>query len=174
MWFPISGPDAGSDASLDAGPETLTPADLLLVVGTANFKIRDYMGIAVCDGAGTMTFEEVGLHFGRQALRRAHYCIMGETFFSDVGGDVHIEQVGVWIEAVIGPVQDGATFNSGVQGRWEYIGTRTVAAGQFSNCWRVVDTGQADSFSEYFPGIGLVYTRAPAFNREAELLSFSP
>jgi hypothetical protein len=71
------------------------------------------------------------------------------------------------IEYMKTPVADGATWSSY---RWQSVGSITVPAGTFQNCWRrVLVTATAEDYVEFCRGVGLVRLYGVAANRKLEL-----
>ena len=130
--------------------------------------------------AGTQTSTVIGPGIAQDGLATVRYQPLCDNFLVDalVQGDKVIAfpvdggaATGVVLDA---PVEEGHTWNyggTGLQFVWHSVGTLSVPAGQFSDCWaRAYVTGSQSRFI-YCRGVGLTELDDAEFRYRAVLTS---
>ncbi len=107
--------------------------------------------------AGTQTGKvlRAGKYQGRDAFEVQSFCTGFGTSWYSVSGDVVDLYYKAWLRVVDAPVKEGHTWSNGVaMVTWREVGSVTVPAGTFDNCFRAEVS--ADSHTTFCRGVGPV------------------
>jgi hypothetical protein len=163
-------PEAGpQDAAAD---ERIDPIE----VGRSwTYDIADFGTYPLCP-AGTHTGSALATAMidGKQAIEVQSACAEAGSAYYVVDGDlVQVAVDGAWLTALGTPVQQGQTWSEGSEGfTWQSVGTVTVPAGTFDDCWSATQNVAYSTYAIFCRGVGPVrwYTKdAQGNGYDAEL-----
>jgi hypothetical protein len=160
----VVGEDAGPDATppkndggSDAGPQP--PAIDPLVVGHKwTFDVTEVANYPACPtGTNDVTVLDVAPRDGKNAYSVQSFCPgLPPVYYAQDGDVVLWDDSGTWVLVLDAPVQEGHTWTNGVITYvWHDLGSFTVPAGTFTQCFKAQDTA-GPSYSVLCRGIGPV------------------
>jgi hypothetical protein len=167
---------AGAGGGSAGGPATGTPVQLLpLAVGNRWTYQVTGGGASCADGPHDATIDGMATEGGEQAFEFLDYCKEAQPAYLRYSGNEVLEYAGEWARSLAEPLQEGYSwmFTGNYQLEWHSVGTVTVAAGTFDNCWQrlVTSMGNAVGNRTYCPGVGPV--KSSYTTGEASLVSYS-
>jgi hypothetical protein len=167
-------PGASGAAPLDGGNSGVTPETLFpLAVGNQwNFQMTVTGPNPPCAaGPVTIAVTKTGTVRGRPAFATTDTCF-GPGDDSVNAGQIESISGSQWNVTLASPVQDGHSWPwQGTTLTWQRVGTVSVPAGTFSECWARVPSNPAEATATYCNHVGPVRYVAP--NWKQELVSYS-
>ena len=153
----------------------LQPAELLPLQpgNTWTYTVTAKVDVPACiEGVRVVTATGGPTEFeGRQAYTLTSLCQDQDTRMALDDGEVLEWIPNFWARALPAPVEAGFTWSSGA-GRytWTDVGSITVPAGTFSDCWERTSADPLVQTNTYCAGVGMV--RADEQGHEAVLTSY--
>lgn len=142
--FDVDG-GAGSEGGTDAG--SLAQAIDPIAMGYAwTFDVTVAGTYPSCsNGSSTGAVQQESTLGGRDAFLVSSFCSgIGSIWYSADGDRIYEWDGSNWLTAIDSPVEDGHTWTtSGITYVWKKLGSLTVKAGTFSDCWEIDDQGEA-------------------------------
>lgn len=114
---------------------------------------------------------------GKPSFQVQSFCPgAGTSSYAVTGDKVEIYYANTWVLSLDAPVQEGHTWTDGVYTYgWEKVGTMTVPAGTFNDCWKAKPT-VGTSYTTFCRGIGPVrwhYVDAGGNGYDATLTAYT-
>jgi hypothetical protein len=110
---------------------------------------------------------------GKSAFQVQSFCPGVGTLDYAVAGDVvQYDYMGTWVLVLDAPVAEGHTWTNGVDTfTWHSLGSVTVPAGTFADCWKVTQNVAYEAYTIFCRGVGPVhwYTKNAGNGYEAIL-----
>jgi hypothetical protein len=146
-----------SDAGADGGSHGLIDP---LVVGNAwTYDVNELGNYPLCPGGSHVGSVASALQYGgRLAYEVISFCEgLGPYYYSEMGDLVSWDFEGTW-ETLLGtPVAEGQTWSTGSSTyEWHDVGTVTVPAGSFDECYEAADTA-GPSYTVFCRGTGPIH-----------------
>jgi hypothetical protein len=141
--------DAGSEASVTAdagldGKPADAPIDPIVLGHRWTYDVKEVGNYPLCPSGSGQSAEVLGVSTrdGRQAYEVRSFCqYVGSVYYAEDGDVVYWDYDGTWILVIDAPVIDGHTWTNGVTSyAWHDVGSVTVPAGTFSQCFKAADT----------------------------------
>jgi hypothetical protein len=151
---------AGASGSVGAsGGAAVVAADLLPLADGNNWTYSAAEEIEGCTMANRLQVSGPESYEGRMAYRLVDSCSPDSPSLVSVN-EGRIEQFSKQWDVTLGmPLAEGTTwqYSLGTTFKWQAVGTVTVPAGTFENCWKRVAMSQANATHRtYCPGVGRV------------------
>lgn len=169
------GGDTGSDGGTGAAS-----IDPLAVGNSWTYQVTVTGTYPACsNGSGTATVSDHQSYNGKDAYLVSSFCpSLGSYWYSPDGDRIYEYVSNAWIVAIDSPVLDGHTWTGGTETFvWKKIGSVTVVAGTFSDCWEIDDQAAPTYYNTTLcRGVGPVkwhYRDASQNGYDAELTSKS-
>jgi len=146
---PLPVTDGGPDARAvqDGAPDAVSAAasiDPIVVGNKWTYDVTEVGYYPLCPTAKASEAEVVRAtpRDGRQAYEVTSFCKpVGSVYYAEEGDVVYWDYSGAWVLVIDAPVADGHTWTNGVTSYgWHGLGSVTVPAGTFSDCWKAQDT----------------------------------
>jgi hypothetical protein len=165
------GATAGNGASGAAGAVSPLELDPIAVGNVWAYAVVVSSPTADCSsGLGKREVTAALEYQGRSAFETHRFCDPDATYLNVSDGQIW-QYLDGWYRNVAAPVADGATwaFAPGYTLKWSSVGSVTVLAGTFQNCWKrsVVEFEGSITFC---PGVGQVRIELP--NLTAQLSDY--
>ncbi len=171
--------DSDSDTDADTDSDENGPMFPLSVGDSWTYAVTAQSTSPMCSaGSYTAMVTESVVVDGRQAVAYRSYCDrpgIGPATVSFYQSGDRVEQYtnDEWVLSLATPIEDGHTWYAGTyQFQWREVGTITVPAGTFYDCFERIPIGGDHYTSTYCRGVGKVID-TKAGNFEAILTTFS-
>lgn len=150
---------SGSDGGTDGGSLTQAIDPIALGYGwTYNVVVAG--AYPACQNGGfTGSVTDHKTLDGKDAFYVSSFCTGIGSFWYSADGDRVYEYDGTnWLLAIDSPVEDGHTWSNGTETFvWKKIGSMTVGAGTFADCWEIQDQAAPTYYSvDFCRGVGPV------------------
>lgn len=154
-----------------SGGDTV-PADLYpMAVGNTWTYVVEEKIVGSCPEEGrSISFVEEEFLDGRDTFVGTNVCFPGSTARQAIDGDIieqYSEPEAEWFVSYQAPLENGFEWSplEGTTLRWEEVGSLTVPAGTFEDCWHRVIVGTIAQ-NTYCAGVGMVRSETEAYIAE--------
>ena len=117
-------------------------------------------GTNCADGMHDATIVGMATQGGEQAFEFRDFCKENQPSYLRDSGDEILEYQAEWARSFAAPLQEGYSwmFTQNYQLQWHFVGSVTVPAGTFNNCWQRLAMSMGDTLGSrtYCPGVGPV------------------
>ncbi len=162
-----------SEAGSDAGDTRIDP----IAVGRSwTYDVTIFGTYPLCS-AGSHQGVVLGTKMldGKQSFQVQSLCPGVGTLDYAVSGDVvQFDYMATWVLALDAPVAEGHTWTNGVDTfTWHSVGSVTVPAGTYSDCWKATQNVGYEAYTVFCRGVGPVhwFTKNSGNGYEAMLTS---